>query len=85
MPRIYMFFMLNQGWHCQFMEKDLKTPLPRELTFSAPDKIRELHERCGADRRLEDKAALDYAINMGRGSMWLELTEEQYAKLRERR
>ena len=26
--RVYMFFMLCQGWHCQFLEEDLNTPLP---------------------------------------------------------
>jgi hypothetical protein len=78
-----MFFMLNQGWHCQFLEPDLKTPIHRKLTFSSPDKVREMHERFGADRKLEDKAALEYAINTGRGSIWLNLTNEQYQKLRQ--
>jgi hypothetical protein len=81
MHRVYMFFMLNQGWYCQFLQADLKTPLPRKLTFNSPDKIREMHERFGADRKLEDKSALEYAINTGRGSIWLSLTDEQYQKL----
>jgi hypothetical protein len=40
-----------------------------------------MHERFGADRKLEDKSALEYAINTGRGSIWLNLSDEQYAKL----
>jgi hypothetical protein len=82
MHRVYMFFMLHEGWNCQFLKPDLKTPLPRKLTFNSLDKIREMHERFGADRKLEDKAALEYAINTGRGSIWLSLTQEQYAKLK---
>jgi hypothetical protein len=78
-----MFFMHNQGWHCQFLEPDLKTPIHRKLTFSSSDRVREMHERFGADRKLEDKAALEYAINTGRGSIWLNLTDEQYQKLRQ--
>ena len=64
MRRVYLYFMLNNGWHCQFLEPDLKTSLPRTLTFSAPDKIREMHKRFGVDRKLEDKSALQYAINI---------------------
>jgi hypothetical protein len=85
MRRVYMFFMLREGWHCRFLELDLKTPLPCKLTFADVNKIREIHDRFGADQKLEDKSALEYAINMGRGSMWLNLTDEQYGKLKRRR
>jgi hypothetical protein len=43
--RVYMVFQDRYGWHCQFLEADLKTPLPRKLTFASPDKIIELVER----------------------------------------
>lgn len=29
--RIYLHFMLRRGWHCQFLEENLKTPLPRKF------------------------------------------------------
>jgi hypothetical protein len=77
-----MSFMLNRGWYCQFLEEDCRTSLPVHLTFVHPDKIIEIHERWGADRQLEDRSALEYAINMGRGSVWLILSPEQYARLR---
>jgi hypothetical protein len=81
--RVYMFFMaMPMGWYVQFLEADLKTPLARRLTFRDPAKIREMFERFSAERQLEDRSALDYAINMGRGSIWLNLTEEQYQKLK---
>ena len=34
--RIYMHFMLREGWFCQFLEEDLKTPLPKKLTLKDP-------------------------------------------------
>jgi hypothetical protein len=77
-----MFFMARQGWHCQFMEEDLKTPLPRRLTFEDPAKIFETAERGGYKLTLENRQSIERAIEMGRGSIWLDLTAEQYAKLR---
>jgi hypothetical protein len=35
-----MYFFKRGGWQVQFLEADLKTPLPRKLTFADPDKIR---------------------------------------------
>lgn len=80
--RVLMSFMLNKGWRCQFLEEDCRTSLPRTLTFATPDKILEIHERWGESRQLEDRSAIEYAINTGRGSIWLTLTPEQYAKLK---
>jgi hypothetical protein len=37
-----MSFFFRSVWQVQFLEADLKTPLPRKLTFTDPDKIREL-------------------------------------------
>jgi hypothetical protein len=34
--------------------------------------------------KLEDKQAIEYGIENGRGSMWLNLTPEQYQKLKRR-
>ena len=48
--RIYMHFFLRDGWHIQFSELDLKTVLPRKLTFSTPAKIRHMHDLYGAKR-----------------------------------
>ena len=41
-------------------------------------------ERGGYSMHLEGRQALERAINAGRGGVWLELTEEQYAKLKTR-
>jgi hypothetical protein len=82
--RVYMTFFLQRGWYCQFLEEDCRTPLPRKLRFKDVKKVVELAQRCGALMNLEARQAIDHAIANGRGGMWLELTEEQYRKLKTR-
>ena len=79
-----MHFMLRDSWHCQFLEEDLKTPLPRKLTLKTPDVIRGMIERVGSKMTTEERQGFEYAISTGRGSVWLMLTDEQYQKLRRR-
>jgi hypothetical protein len=79
--RVYMSFMLRDDCFCQFLEEDCKTSLPRKLTFKDPAKLIELTERAGA-MNLEDRQSLEHAIETGRGGIWLELTEEQYMRLK---
>jgi hypothetical protein len=79
-----MHFMLANGWHCQFLEQDLKTSAGSPLSLSSPDKILDMARRGGAQMKLEDVQAIEYGISMGRGSIWLNLTNEQYLKLRKR-
>ena len=68
---VYLYFMSSQnGWHCQFLEADLKTSLPRTFTFAHADKIRELARRGEAWGTLESKQALEQAIEMGRGGLY---------------
>ena len=43
--QVDMFFQLRGTWDVQFLEPDLKTPLPRRLSFKDPAKIRELARR----------------------------------------
>jgi hypothetical protein len=80
--RVYMSFFLRAGWQVQFLETDLKTPLPRKLTFADPDKIRELARRGEAMGTSEMRQMMEYAIDVGRGGIYLKLTPEQYAKLK---
>ena len=79
--RVYMFFMVRDGWSCQFMEEDLKTHLPKRMSFRDAAKIYEIARRVGTLNTLEEKHAPDHAIEIGRGGIWLELNEEQYQKL----
>jgi hypothetical protein len=82
MPRVYMSFMLRHGWHCQFLEEDLKTSLPKKLAFLSQDMILELARPGGAVLNLEAEQAIHHGINIGRGGVWLNLTEDQYRKLK---
>lgn len=79
--RVYMQFMLRDGWRCQFLQEDLKTPLPRRLRFSTADKVRELVSRSVGQLDSETRQALEYGIELGRGGIWLDLTDEQYRQL----
>jgi hypothetical protein len=56
--------------------------LPRTLTFADAGKIIEIAERGEALKDLAARQALDYGIELGRGSVYLMLTEQQYASLR---
>jgi len=77
-----MSFFHRDGWYCQFLEADLKTPLPRKFTFASVDKIRELVERGGGLKKTEERQAFEYALTIGRGGVDLSLTEDQYRKLK---
>ncbi|MGF7181444.1 hypothetical protein HDF11_002962 [Tunturiibacter psychrotolerans] len=76
------FMLIGHGWLCQFLEPDLKTSLPRKLTFKEPDKKREMFERFSIEKGQVDSQALEFGINQGRGSIYLSLTRDQYLKLK---
>jgi hypothetical protein len=78
-----MQFMYRDFWSCSFMEPDLKTHLKKKLAFRDPEKIRTIVERVGNFADLQERQALDYAIQIGRGGVWLELTTEQYLRLKQ--
>lgn len=80
---MYLSFQHRKGWHCQFLEPDLKTSLPRKLHFASSDKVIELVERGGGLSDQESRAMLNQAIEIGRGGLFLNLTSEQYMKLRQ--
>jgi hypothetical protein len=68
-------------WYCHFLERDLQTALPLKIQFKSHEKLRELAERGGCTLNLEARQSLDHGIEIGRGGIWLELSEEQYQKL----
>jgi hypothetical protein len=74
--------MFRKGWLCQFLEEDLKTPLPRKVMFEDDQKIWEMAKRGGFTLNISGRQELEEAIRRKRGGIWLELTPEQYAKLR---
>lgn len=82
MRRAYMSFMARNGWFCQFLEEDLKTALPKKLAFADQDKIFEMAQRGGATMDVEAQQATKHGLEVGRGGVWLNLTDEQYDRLK---
>lgn len=80
--RIYMYFQCRGCWQCQFLERDLKTALPRKLQFASADKIIKLVERGGGITDQECRLMLQQGIDKGRGGVFLNLTDEQYSVLK---
>lgn len=80
--RVYMSYIHRDGWLCQFLEEDLKTLLPKRVSVKSEEQLREMAKRGGANMNLESLQAMDHGISIGRGGVWLELTEEQYQKLK---
>jgi hypothetical protein len=77
-----MSFFSRQGWQVQFLEADLKTPLPRRFAFTDPEKIRELARRGEAWGDSESRQMLEHGIETGRDGCFMRLTPEQYRALR---
>ena len=82
MHRVYMYYILREYWMCQFLEEDLKTPLPGRLHFKSAEKVRAIVDKVGNFANLQDRQALDYGLETGRGGVWLQLTDEQYMRLK---
>ena len=79
--QVYWYFFKRGGWQVQFLEADLKDGATPKLTFTDPEKIRELARRGGAWRDSESRQMLEHAIENGRGRIYLRLTPEQYRAL----
>ncbi len=80
--RIYMSFThLAAGWECRFFRQDMKTPLRKKLLFVDAEKVRTFVFRGGASMFAADQNTLEHAILSGHGSLWLNLSAEQYNKL----
>lgn len=83
--RVYLFFQFRNGWQCQFLEPDLKTSLPRKPVLTDSDTLIGFVECGGGLSDLASRQALDQAIAKGRGGVFLDLTPEQYERLRQKR
>jgi hypothetical protein len=71
--------MFREGWYCQFLDDDLKTTLPRHIVLKDEKSVVEMAQRGGLTA--VGKVQIGEAIRKKEGGVWLELTEEQYAKL----
>ena len=79
-----MNFMRRDGWSVTFLEADCKTSVGRRVAFTDPDRIIELAKRGGVTLDLSTRQAIEHGISMGRGSVWLFLTSDQYHRLQSR-
>ena len=77
-----MHFVFREGWYCQFLDEDMKTPLPRTLSFADDQKIWEMAKRGGFTLNIAGRKELEAALRKGVGGIWLDLRPDQYAKLR---
>ena len=80
--RVYMHFVFRKAWYCQFLDEDMKTLLPRKLAFADDRKIWEIAKRGGFTLNIAGRQEIEEALRKGEGGIWLDLTPEQYAKLR---
>jgi hypothetical protein len=81
--RVYLtFFRRGDGWVCSFVEAELKTPVGRIRQFGSADKLRQLIARTPTRFDLAGKQALEHALERQRGGVYLELTREQYRRLK---
>lgn len=81
--RVFMSFVRDHGrWHCRFHRDDLgKTPFSKQFVFRSAEKIYEAARRGDGLPSLEACLELDRALSLGRGGLWLNLTEEQHSIL----
>lgn len=77
---VYMEFFRCFGWHCRFYVAGQRR-LPTRLTFRDATRIREKAERGNARSDKAAREALDLAIEIGSGGIWLRLTDDQYRAL----
>ncbi len=76
-----MYFFFRRGWQVQFLEADLKTAVPRKVTFADADKIRELARSGEALGGSEVKQMLEHAIGTRQRRSLREVDHEMIAEL----
>jgi hypothetical protein len=81
--KVLMSFDYKKVWSVVFWDTDrMRTPLPRKARFNSDEVMMEFIRRAGGPRTLEDKNILAMLMAKGTGEITLELTDEQYDKLR---
>jgi hypothetical protein len=79
-----MSFHYRNGWSVMFFETDRRrTKLPRCAFFATDESMLEFVRRGNGAMTLEDKNILEMQMRGNRfGDLTLDLTDEQYAKLK---
>jgi hypothetical protein len=85
MPKVLMSFHYRNGWSVMFFQADrYRTKLPRCAFFATNEGMVGFIRRGRGIRTLEDKNILEMQIRKNCGDVYLDLTPEQYEKLRGR-
>jgi hypothetical protein len=82
--KVLMSFDEKNGcWFVVFWNKDrMRTPLSRKARFNADETMIEFIRRAGGCKTIEDRVILDMMMKRKSGEVALELTDDQYGKLR---
>lgn len=83
MRRVLMNFQFYRGWSVHFMEADCRTPVGagRFYDYADLERVREILVRANATHEVH--AEFNHNVRAwSRGSVYLDLTDEQYARLR---
>jgi hypothetical protein len=81
--RVIMSFSCRQVWMVIFFDADrMRTPLPRKARFTTDEAMLEFIYCAGGPKTLEDRNILAMMMERKSGEITLELTDEQYDKLR---
>jgi hypothetical protein len=78
-----MSFRYWNAWEVIFFNTDrMRTALPRKARFNSDEALIEFAQRAGRIKMSEDRQILNMMIQRKSGEITLNLTDEQYAKLR---
>ncbi len=77
---VYMYFRKGSGWHCGF-RTEARKKLPRELTFNSSATARKLARRPNGLIDDWDRRGFEIDLEVGRGGIWLRITDEQHLAL----
>jgi hypothetical protein len=82
--RVQMLFRRSMSgcWTCRFIDEDLRSALPCILTFLSSEKVVVISERGGGLGTRMRREILNRAIARGHGGVILELTGDQYSRLK---
>jgi hypothetical protein len=77
---VFMYFRRRCVWYCAFRNES-RNKLPRELTFKSSASVREIAKRGNGLVDEWDRQGFDIDLELGRGGLWLRLTDKQYLAL----
>ena len=83
MHKVLMSFTFRKGWHICFFDSDRRrSQLPRLAFCNSDEAMVEFSRRAGGPKTLEERNIFAMMIQKKFGQITLDLTDEQYEKLR---